>query len=119
MMITEVSLMTVTVVSPYETSAMSFFNAIKAAKADIVIDVRLRATNQLCGFSKDSDLAYFVPEILKVPYVHDSRFAPSTELLAKYLSGQDDFKRYADGYLQEMKTKHSKTLFEASYGGYS
>lgn len=73
--------MNIVTVSPYETSAADFFNAIKASHASIVVDVRLHATNQLCGYSKEGDLAFFVPTILGIPYVHDTRFAPEEGLL--------------------------------------
>jgi hypothetical protein len=107
--------MDITVLSAYETSAQEFFEAIKKAKADIVVDVRLHNTNQLAGFTKEGDLAYFIPTILNIPYVHDTRFAPSETLLSSYLEGGLSFERYGKSYRREMEAKNGKDLFLSSY----
>lgn len=110
--------MKIVTVSPYETSASEFFKEILDAKAEIVVDVRLHATNQLCGYSKEGDLAYFVPTILQIPYVHDTRFAPKEELLKKYIQGGSGFERYKEGYAEEMKEKEGIATFLKAYGSY-
>jgi hypothetical protein len=110
--------MRITTVSPYETSASEFFAQIKNAKAQIVVDVRLHATNQLCGYSKEGDLAYFIPTILGIPYVHDTRFAPEEGLLKSYLAGQSSFERYGEGYKKAIDQEKSLSLFEEAYGPY-
>jgi hypothetical protein len=79
--------MEITVLSAYETSAKEFFEGIQKAKADVVVDVRLHNTNQLAGFTKEGDLAYFIPAILKIPYIHDTRFAPSLGSLIERVYG--------------------------------
>jgi hypothetical protein len=110
--------MRITTVSPYETSAADFFKQIKDAKAQMVVDVRLHASNQLCGYSKEGDLAYFVPTILGIPYVHDTRFAPEEELLKGYLAGQTSFERYGQGYAKGIAKEQGLSLFEEAYGHY-
>jgi len=110
--------MKIVTVSPYETSAADFFKEIQEAKAEIVVDVRLHASNQLCGYSKEGDLAYFVPAILKIPYVHDTRFAPKEELLKSYISGGCGFERYREGYAQEIQAKEGISTFLKAYGSY-
>jgi hypothetical protein len=108
----------ITTVSPYETSAAAFFKAIETAHAEIVVDVRLHASNQLCGYSKETDLAYFVPTILGIPYVHDTRFAPEEELLKSYLQGHSGFERYAQGYEAGLRKSGLLPGFLESYGHY-
>jgi hypothetical protein len=110
--------MKICVVSPYETSAADFFKAIASSKAGIVVDVRLRCQNQLCGYSKEGDLAYFVPTILGIPYVHDLRFAPEETLLHDYLIGQKDYKAYANGYKRHLDEAKALDQFAESYGKY-
>ena len=54
--------------SAYETSAEDFFTKLIDAKIDLLVDVRLHNTNQLCGFTKERDLAYFVKTIVGAAY---------------------------------------------------
>jgi Uncharacterized conserved protein len=107
--------MEITVLSAYETSAKEFFEGIQKAKADVVVDVRLHNTNQLAGFTKEGDLAYFIPAILKIPYIHDTRFAPSDNLLSTYLQGGLSFEGYGKNYRHELEMKNGKNLFLSAY----
>jgi uncharacterized protein (DUF488 family) len=67
-------------------SAESFFEALKAAGIDRLIDVRLNNTSQLAGFTKKADLEYFLREICGADYVHETVLAPTEELLKAYRS---------------------------------
>jgi uncharacterized protein YeaO (DUF488 family) len=60
--------------------------------------------------------SYFIPTILGIPYVHDTRFAPSDALLKDYIDRHLPFERYAKGYQAEMAGKGAKDLFKDSYG---
>ena len=53
-------LMHIHTLSAYETSAEEFFKRLVDWKVDLVVDTRLKNTNQLAGFTKRDDLAYFV-----------------------------------------------------------
>ena len=55
--------MKINVLSAYQTTAEEFFNKILGWKATLVLDIRLRNTNQLSGFTKQEDLEYFPHEI--------------------------------------------------------
>ena len=44
-------------------TAELFFNLIKGNKIQLLVDVRLNNSSQLAGFSKGSDLAFFLKEI--------------------------------------------------------
>ena len=48
--------MKINVLSAYQTTAEEFFNKILGWKATLVLDIRLRNTNQLSGFTKQEDL---------------------------------------------------------------
>lgn len=65
-------------------SAEQFFEAIKMNKIEILVDVRLNNKSQLAGFTKGSDLSYFLKEICRTEYIHCVEFAPTKELLADY-----------------------------------
>ena len=71
--------------SAYETSAQEFFSSLRRHQTDLVLDVRLKNMNQLCGFTKRKDLKFLVPELTGATYVHDLRFAPEDVLLERYL----------------------------------
>lgn len=86
------------VLSAYQTSAEEFFDRLRGEGADLVLDVRLKNTNQLAGFTKKRDLDYFVRTIVGARYVHDPLFAPDPQLLGSYLHKAIDFGRYAREY---------------------
>ncbi len=108
----------VMVVSAYETSAERFFETLRERGVDLVLDVRLRNTNQLCGFTKRDDLAYLVPALTGAEYIHDVQFAPSEELLGRYVHGKIGWDEYARGYRQLMDERGSVEAFQAKYGSY-
>jgi len=104
--------------SAYETSAEQFFQKLKEEKADLVLDVRLKNSNQLCGFTKAKDLAYLIPAVTGAAYVHDLRFAPSAALLESYLKHQIGWEMYRASYLSEMKRHRAMDAFRVSYDSY-
>ena len=69
--------MRINTISAYETTAEKFFGALESWDVDLLLDTRLKNTNQLAGFTKKNDLAYFVPKLLHADYVHDKLFAPA------------------------------------------
>lgn len=106
-------------ISAYQTSAAHFFGSILQMRADLVLDIRLKNESQLCGFTKGSDLAYFVPLICHAEYVHDSRFAPDSELLSRYIRHTIDWEQYAKEYRQQMQTRGAVGFFREQYGRYA
>ena len=67
--------------SAYETAAADFFARLTAEKTDLVLDVRLKNSSQLCGFTKEKDLAFFVPRLTGARYVHDRDLAGKEGIL--------------------------------------
>jgi len=109
---------TIYTLSAYETSAEDFFETLRLHKTDLVLDVRLKNSNQLCGFTKRKDLSYLIPTIIGAAYVHDLRFAPQDTLLDKYLHGWSTWQEYRAGYQQQMRQEDIPTLFKSLYGTY-
>ncbi len=104
--------------SAYETDAEHFFNLLMKENTDLVLDVRLKNSSQLCGFTKEKDLAYLIPKITNAIYVHDLRFAPSSALLESYLKHAVNWEIYSSSFIKEMKEKDAAALFEDSYEKY-
>ena len=104
--------------SAYETSAEAFFTALKDHHTDLVLDIRLHNSNQLCGFTKERDLAYLVPALTGAAYVHDVRLAPSPDLLKGYQDHVTDWDGYRAGYEKEMQAGTVKSYVESRYGQY-
>lgn len=104
--------------SAYETNAREFFTALLEHRTDLVLDVRLKNKNQLCGFTKEKDLQYLVPMITGAAYIYDVRFAPSPELLDAYQHHFADWNTYRSRYLSEMKANNAEKYFHEKYGKY-
>lgn len=110
--------MEINVLSAYQTTAEEFFTKIIDWKADLVLDVRLRNTNQLSGFTKQEDLEYFTHVIAHADYVHDVEYSPSTTLLDKYLDDGLSYEDYFAEYKQEMEERDAIPQFFEKYGKY-
>ena len=57
--------MKINVLSAYQTTAEEFFNKILGWKATLVLDIRLKNTNQLSGFTKQEAVSYTHLKLLK------------------------------------------------------
>lgn len=112
---TEQSIFTI---SAYETSAADFFGQLQKHSADLVLDVRLKNTGQLCGFTKLKDLQYLVPALTGAAYVHDPLFAPSPELLERYLSHEYSWEDYRREYRRLIRRRGALSVFREQYGNY-
>ncbi len=66
-----------------------FVRLLRDADVDAVVDVRLRNTSQLAGFSKRDDLAFLLREGFQIEYEHRPELAPTAELLDAYRTGGD------------------------------
>lgn len=95
-------------------SAREFFSLLRDAGIKRVIDVRLKNTAQLAGFSKKDDLAFFLREILDADYLHDPRLAPSEELLSAYQDKQVDFDEYTARYQALLAERQPETWLDRS-----
>jgi Uncharacterized conserved protein len=107
----------ISTISAYQTSAEQFFGRIRAAGADLVLDVRLKNESQLCGFTKRTDLAYFIPLICGADYVWEPRLAPDPTLLERYLKHWIPWEEYASEYRAAMLERDAVGQFRALWGG--
>jgi uncharacterized protein (DUF488 family) len=85
-----------------KTTAERFFDRLKQASVQTVIDVRLNNTSQLSGFAKASDLRYFVQELLGADYIHEPLLAPDQDMLDQYKKNKGDWFIYENRFLKLM-----------------
>lgn len=70
-------------------SLEQFVRLLQGAGVDAVIDVRLRNTSQLAGFSKRDDLAFLLRQGFAIEYEHHPDLAPTPEIRDAYRSDGD------------------------------
>jgi uncharacterized protein (DUF488 family) len=66
-----------------------FVTLLRAAHVATVVDVRLRNTSQLAGWSKYPDLPFLLKEGFGIGYEHHPGLAPTAELLDRYKKDHD------------------------------
>ncbi len=93
-------------------SAEQFFELIKKNQIELLIDVRLNNKSQLAGFSKGTDLAYFLKEICGTKYIHCDEYAPTKELLSNYQKGSVSWNEYEEVFdtIMEKRGAYKKFL---------
>ena len=62
-------------------SAEEFFDLLRDNNVKRVVDIRRHNTNQLAGFTKQDDLAWFLKVIANIEYQHVLELAPSEDLM--------------------------------------
>jgi uncharacterized protein (DUF488 family) len=70
-------------------SLATFIGQLREAGVDAVIDVRLRNTSHLAGYTKRDDLAFLLREGFGIAYEHHPELAPTPEILDAYRDDQD------------------------------
>jgi len=67
----------------------TFIGQLREAGVDGVIDVRLRNTSHLAGYTKRDDLAFLLREGFSIAYEHHPELAPTPEMLDAYQDAGD------------------------------
>lgn len=88
-----------------KTTAKHFFDRLRDAGVQTVLDVRIHNKSQLAGFAKSDDLAYFLSELGGIGYRHVPLLAPEEGLLAQYRAKAIDWRQYEDGFLSLMSAR--------------
>ena len=65
-------------------TAENFFTTLKNQGIQKLIDVRRKNASQLAGFTKGSDLKFFLQECFDIAYEHVPEFGPPEDLLKEY-----------------------------------
>ena len=87
-------------------SAESFFNLLRNAGVNKIVDTRINNVSQLAGFAKGNDLKFFAKEIGDMSYEHNVDFAPTKELLSKYRDKKISWQEYEIEYLNLLDMRH-------------
>src|SRR5512137_69075 len=66
-----------------------FIGELRAAGVDAVIDIRLRNTSHLAGYTKRDDLAFLLSQGFGIAYEHHPELAPTPEILDAYRAEGD------------------------------
>lgn len=95
-------------------SASEFFGKLEASRIERLIDVRLNNVSQLAGFTKRSDLPFFLEHIGGIEYRHDLDLAPTTEMLARYRDKSIGWPEYERLFVGLLQTRHVETEYDDS-----
>jgi 3-oxoacyl-[acyl-carrier-protein] synthase III len=85
-------------------TAEEFFDLLRHAGVETVIDVRQNRTGQLSAFAKHPDLAYFLNETGGIAYRHEPLLAPTPELRKKYQADKN-WSSYEEWFLELLKER--------------
>jgi uncharacterized protein (DUF488 family) len=88
----------------YRETAKDFFDLLRHAEVQSVIDVRQNRTGQLSAFAKYPDLEFFLRQIGNIGYRHEPLLAPTPELRKSYQKGKD-WAAYEKGFLNLLKQR--------------
>jgi uncharacterized protein (DUF488 family) len=80
-------------------TAAEFFERLRRAGIQRLIDVRLNNTSQLSGFAKRNDLEYFLGEICGAEYHHQPMLSPDQDLLDAYNKKTIPWEEYQTRFL--------------------
>ena len=70
-------------------SLAEFIDLLREAGVDAVIDIRLRNTSQLAGYTKKDDLDFLLREGFGIAYEHRPELTPTPEILDAYRADKD------------------------------
>jgi len=86
--------------------AEEFFSLLKNNQIERLVDIRLKPSGQLSGFSKQEDLPYFLRELSNgCQYTHLPILAPTKEILEDYREDHD-WLRYVERFERLMDERH-------------
>jgi uncharacterized protein (DUF488 family) len=90
-------------------SLETFITHLREAGVDAVIDIRLRNTSQLAGFSKRDDLAFLLREGFGIAYEHRPELAPTPDILAAYQQ-DGDWPAYERAFIPLLEGRAAKAI---------
>ena len=98
-------------------TAAEFFTALRQAEIRRLLDVRLRNSSQLAGFSKQDDLAFFLKELCGAGYLHEPLLTPTPDLLDGYRKKHISWQEYEPRFLsllieRAVEKKIDRNLFQ-------
>jgi len=86
-----------------------FISMLRGAGVDAIIDIRLRNTSHLAGYTKRDDLAFLLHQGFGIAYEHRAELAPSDEMLDA-IKQDHDWQHYADAFKALLAERHSEAI---------
>jgi uncharacterized protein (DUF488 family) len=90
-------------------SLAAFIDQLRGAGVDGVIDVRLRNTSHLAGYTKRDDLAFLLREGFGVAYEHRPELAPTREIFESYRD-EEDWAAYVVTFLPLLEERSAEEI---------
>lgn len=81
-------------------NAEQFFTRLRQPGLVRLLDIRLNNSSQLAGFTKKSDLSYFLRELCNMDYVHLPELAPTQDILDEYKKSGGNWDVYEEKFMQ-------------------
>ncbi|MBN2561552.1 MAG: DUF488 domain-containing protein [Phycisphaerae bacterium] len=91
-------------------NAETFFGKLEQAGVRCIIDIRLRNTSHLAGFTKRDDLRFLLRRVVGIEYVHVPELAPTDDLLDDYLKRRIDWSTYERRFNKILVARSIETL---------
>lgn len=85
--------------------AKQFFGLLIDNDVETLLDVRLNNNSQLSGFTKGSDLPYFLDKICGISYRHFVQAAPTKDLLRRWQKNEIKWPAYESEYLEMLNKR--------------
>lgn len=98
-------------------TAAEFFGILRHAGIRRLLDVRLHNSSQLAGFTKQSDLPFFLHELCQAEYDYEQLLAPTSPILATYRkarSASDAWEGYEGQFLSLMAERRVEDVLDRS-----
>lgn len=90
-------------------TAEEFFDILRDNGVTQVVDIRRHNSNQLAGFTKQSDLPWFLDTIAGIGYSHELALAPSEDLMRAYRKEGLPFDEFAAKLRKQFENREMPT----------
>ena len=95
-----------------QSSAEHFFERLRDAGVERVVDIRLKNDSQLAAFAKARDLPYFLRELTGAGYVHEPLLAPTAEIMDAYKKQKGDWETFERDFTALMADRSIETALD-------
>lgn len=95
-----------------------FIGQLREAGVDAVIDVRLRNTSHLAGYTKKDTLDFLLTEGFHIAYEHHPQLAPSDDSFDAYRHKEKRWAEYQGQILALLKERRAELIGQAILASY-